>query len=37
MLYYNKIDVSENIDVIKTSLSKEYFVGKGFRFNKLSL
>ena len=26
MLYYNKIDVSENIDVIKTSLSKEYII-----------
>ena len=39
MLYFNRIDISEGIDVIKTSSSKEciichywYFVGKGFSF-----
>ena len=39
MLYYDGIDVSEWIDVIKTSASKEYdichywhFLDKGFRF-----
>ena len=39
MLYYNRIDVSEGIDVNKTSLPKEcvvchywYFLNKGFKF-----
>ena len=39
MLYYDRIDVSEGIDVIKTSESKEcdichywYFLNKGFKF-----
>ena len=39
MLYFNRIDVSEGIDVNKTSESKEcdichywYFVDKGFKF-----
>ena len=39
MLYYDRIDVSEGIDVNKTSASKEcdichywYFLNKGFKF-----
>ena len=39
MLYFNRIDVSEGIDVNKTSESKEcdvchcwYFLNKGFKF-----
>ena len=39
MLYFDKIDVSEGIDVNKTSASKEcdichywYFLNKGFKF-----
>ena len=39
MLYYNRIDVSELIDIYKTSASKEsniccywYFLNKGFKF-----
>ena len=39
ILYYNRIDVSEGIDVNKTSESKEcdichywYFLDKGFKF-----
>ena len=39
MLYYNRIDVSEGIDVNKTRESKEcnschywYFLNKGFKF-----
>ena len=39
MLYFNKIDVSEEVDVNKTSVSKEceichywYFLNKGFKF-----
>ena len=39
MLYYDRIDVSEAIDVNKTSKSKEcyvyhywYFLNKGFKF-----
>ena len=40
MLYYNRIDVSERIDVNKTNTSKEcdmwcvtiYFLNKGFKF-----
>ena len=39
MLYYNRIDVSKEIDVSKTSESKEcdichywYFLNKGFKF-----
>ena len=39
MLYYDKIDVSEGIDINKTSTSKEcnichcwYFLDKGFKF-----
>ena len=39
MLYYNKIDISDGIDVNKTSASKEsdicyywYFLKKGFKF-----
>ena len=40
MLYYARIDVSEGIDVNKTSKSKEcdichywYFLNKGFKFH----
>ena len=40
MLYFDRIDVSERIDVNKTSLSKErdichysYFLSKGLSFN----
>ena len=39
MLYYDRIDVSERIDINKTSASKEseichywYFLDKGFKF-----
>ena len=39
MLYYNRVDVSEGIDVNKTNASNEcivchyrYFLGKGFKF-----
>ena len=39
MLYYDRIDFSEGIDINKTSASKEcdifhhwYFLGKGFKF-----
>ena len=39
MLYYDRIDVSEGIDIDKTSASKEcdichywYFLNKGFKF-----
>ena len=39
MLYYDRIDISEGIDVTKTSESKEcdichywYFLHKGFKF-----
>ena len=39
MLYYDRIDVPEGIDINKTSVSKEcdiwryyYFLGKGFKF-----
>ena len=39
MLYYERIDVSERIDINKTSASKEseichywYFLDKGFKF-----
>ena len=39
MLYFDRIDVSEGIDVNKTSASKEcdirqywYFLNKGFKF-----
>ena len=39
MLYYNKINISEGVDVNKVSASKEsfichyrYFAGKGFEF-----
>ena len=39
MLYYDRIDVSEGIDINKTSASKEcdichywYFLDKGFKF-----
>ena len=39
MLYYDKIDISEEIDINKTSASKEcgicyysYFLSKGFKF-----
>ena len=39
MLYYDRVDVSEGIDVNKTSVSKEYnichywyFLNKGFKF-----
>ena len=39
MLYYDRIDVSEGIDINKTSASKEsdiyhysYFLNKGFKF-----
>ena len=39
MLYYDEIDVDEDIDVNKTSASEEfiiccywYFLGKGFKF-----
>ena len=39
MLYYDRIDVSERIDIIKTSASKEcdtcyywHFFNKGFKF-----
>ena len=41
MLYYDRIDVSEGIDVNKTSESKEcdiyqywYFLDKGFKFQR---
>ena len=41
MLYYDKIDVSEGIDINKTSASKEcdfchywYFLNEGFKFQK---
>ena len=40
MLYFNKIDIAEGIDVNKTSKSKEcdicnywYFLDKGFKFS----
>ena len=39
MLYYDRIDVSEGIDINKASVSKQcgichyqYFLGKGFKF-----
>ena len=41
MLYYDRIDVSEGIDINKTSVSKEcdifhywYFLDKGFKFQR---
>ena len=43
MLYYDRIDVSEGIDVNKTSASKEfddyyywYFLNYSFKFNQMS-
>ena len=43
MLYVDRIDVSEGIDVNKTTASKEcdichycYFLNKGFHFNQIS-
>ena len=39
MLYYDRVDISEGIDIIKTSVSKEcdvchywYFLDKRFKF-----
>ena len=43
MVYYDRIDISEDIDVIKTVASKEcnincywYFLDKGLSFNCMS-
>ena len=42
MLYYNRIDISQGIDINKTSASKEcdichywYFLNKGLSFNNM--
>ena len=44
MLYYDRIDVSEGIDVNRTSTSKEcdichywYFLNYSFKFNQVSV
>ena len=32
MIYHDRIDVSQRIDINKTSASKEHFLDRGFKF-----